>query len=63
VKPCARCAITTVDPARGEVLDSTEPLATLATYRRMDGKVMFAQNVIPRATGVLRVGDRLTVLE
>lgn len=63
VKPCARCAITTVDPARGEVLDSTEPLATLATYRRMDGKVMFAQNVIHRATGVLRVGDRLTVLE
>ena len=64
VKPCARCAITTVEPGRGEVLDPTEPLATLATYRRWpDGKVMFAQNVIHRAQGVLRVGDPLAVVD
>ncbi|MBL8146520.1 MAG: MOSC domain-containing protein [Anaerolineae bacterium] len=63
VKPCARCVMTTVDPARGEVVDPHEPLATLATYRRVEGKVMFAQNLVHRATGVLRVGDELTVVE
>lgn len=63
VKPCARCVMTTVDPARGEILDPLEPLATLATYRRVEGKVMFAQNVIHRATGVLRVGDAVEVVE
>lgn len=63
VKPCARCVMTTVDPARGEVVDPLEPLATLATYRRVEGKVMFAQNLVHRATGVLSVGDELTVLE
>lgn len=63
VKPCARCAITTVDPAMGEVFDAHEPLATLATYRRWpNGKVMFAQNAVHRAQGMLKVGDRLTVL-
>ncbi|HYO89297.1 MAG TPA: MOSC N-terminal beta barrel domain-containing protein [Candidatus Limnocylindrales bacterium] len=65
VKPCARCAITTVDPALGEVVDAREPLTTLATYRRLSpkGKVMFAQNVIHRAHGVVHVGDALTVVE
>jgi uncharacterized protein YcbX len=63
VKPCARCAITTVDPAVGEVFDAREPLATLATYRRWpNGKVMFAQNIVHRAQGELKVGDRLTVV-
>lgn len=64
VKPCARCVITTVDPARGAVFDPTEPLATLATYRRSpEGKVMFAQNVVHRAQGMLRVGDPVTVID
>jgi len=63
VKPCARCVMTTVDPSRGEVTDPLEPLATLATYRRVEGKVMFAQNLVHRATGMLHVGDELTVLE
>ncbi len=31
-KACTRCAITTVDPARGE-RDGQEPLATLKSYR------------------------------
>lgn len=63
VKPCARCAITTVDPAAGEVFDAHEPLATLATYRRWpNGKVMFAQNAVHRAQGEIRTGDKLIVL-
>ena len=55
VKPCGRCVITTIDQesaARG-----TEPLRTLAGYRRRGNKVLFAQNAIVRATGVVRVGD------
>ena len=56
VKPCGRCVVTTVDPARG-VFAGPEPLRTLAEYRRAAGKVLFAQNAVVRAGGVVRVGD------
>jgi uncharacterized protein YcbX len=56
VKPCARCVITTVDPARGRTT-GPEPLRTLAGYRRVGNKVLFAQNAVVRAPGTLRVGD------
>jgi hypothetical protein len=63
VKPCGRCAVTTTDQqtaARG-----TEPLTTLATFRRDadTGKVYFGWNLIPEAPGRLRVGDDVDVLE
>lgn len=62
VKPCARCVITTTDQltgARGE-----EPLRTLATFRRVrEGKVMFGQNAIHVGTGIVSVGDVVSVLE
>jgi uncharacterized protein YcbX len=62
VKPCARCAITTVDQARGKSPDVREPLATLATYRRgISGGAMFGQNVIHRGTGTIRVGDKIEI--
>jgi uncharacterized protein len=61
VKPCARCATTTVDQATGTIPDSAEPLATLNTFRKRDGKVMFAQNAIHRATGILEVGSAVMV--
>lgn len=58
VKPCARCAITTVDQTQGKSPDIREPLATLATYRRgINGGAMFGQNVIHRGTGTISVGD------
>ncbi len=56
VKPCARCVVTTVDPARG-VVAGKEPLRTLAEYRRAGAKVLFAQNAVVRRAGVVRVGD------
>ena len=57
-KPCARCAITTVDPATGE--RGPEPLKTLASFRRgADGDVLFGVNCAPEAAGRLRVGDEL----
>lgn len=60
VKPCARCAIPTVDPASG--IKGLEPSRTLATYRARDGKIYFGQNVIHAGRGTLRVGDALTLV-
>lgn len=56
VKPCARCQVTTLDPATGQVHARQEPLRTLAQFRRQNGKVMFAVNAIPRRLGRLQVG-------
>lgn len=59
VKPCLRCVITTTDQitmARGK-----EPLRTLATYRKVDGEVMFGQNAVHESAGRLRVGDAVVV--
>lgn len=61
VKPCTRCAITTVDPetaTRGK-----EPLRTLATYRRQSGGVVFGQNALHEAHGTVRVGDPVVLLD
>ncbi len=59
VKPCARCAITTVDPESGTV--GKEPLRTLATYRTVDHKVLFAVNALTRGEGAIAVGDAVRV--
>jgi uncharacterized protein YcbX len=61
VKPCARCVLTTINPETAE--KGTEPLKTLATYRRNGNKILFGQNVTVRDFGELKVGDRLTILE
>ncbi len=62
VKPCARCAITTVNPDTGDIPNPKEPLATLATFRKAEnGGVMFGQNAIHRANGTLSVGDTLAI--
>ena len=65
-KPCARCAVTTVDPATGTIPERAEPLATLETFRRGIGRVsgvLFAQNVIHRGLGSMRVGDLVEITE
>lgn len=59
VKPCDRCVVITIDPETAEA--SQEPLATLASYRKRDGKVWFGQNLIPLEEGVVRLGDTLVV--
>jgi uncharacterized protein YcbX len=59
VKPCDRCVGTTTDQATGE--RGVEPLRTLATIRRSNGKVYFGQNLVHTGTGRLRVGDSLLV--
>jgi len=57
VKPCDRCVLTTTDQATAE--RGHEPLRTLATYRRRDGKVYFGQNVVHEGSGRLAVGATL----
>lgn len=59
VKPCARCVMTTTNQETAEV--GKEPLRTLATYRKQDGKIMFAQNLLFVNGGVLEVGDEAQI--
>ncbi|WP_353717631.1 MOSC domain-containing protein [Dyadobacter sp. 676] len=61
VKPCARCVLTTIDPATGE--KGPEPLKTLAGYRKNGNKILFGQNVTARDSGEIKIGDQLTVQE
>ena len=61
VKPCSRCVMTTTDQITGQIPVRGEPLATLATYRRWDNHVVFAQNVIAHGRGALRVGASVRV--
>ncbi len=69
VKGCDRCVLTTIDPdtaAKGK-----EPIATLATSRRWDGKVWFGMNLIPDlppgaadgAAQEIRIGDPVEILD
>ena len=60
VKPCARCEVTTTDQDTAE--KGLEPLATLATFRKVNGKVMFGMNAIHAGPGIVRVGDNVEVL-
>ncbi|CDG17297.1 YcbX family protein [Xenorhabdus doucetiae] len=64
-KPCSRCILTTVSPEKGRKNPQGEPLATLQSFRtaKEDGAVDFGQNAIARNSGIIRVGDPVTILE
>ncbi len=59
--PCARCVVTTIDQQSGIKSADGEPLKTLATFRSESEGVTFGQNLVPRTTGIIRVGDAVTV--
>ncbi len=59
VKPCSRCVITTINPDTAE--KGKEPLNTLSKYRKVNGKVNFGMNAVAEKTGVISVGDEITV--
>lgn len=61
VKPCSRCTMTTHDPITGERRDK-EPLRTLATYRKQDGKVLFGQNLVLVEGENVKVGDEIKII-
>jgi uncharacterized protein len=60
VTPCKRCDIVTTDQKTGE--RGKEPLATLATYRRSGGGVMFGMNYVHLTQGTISLGDEVQEL-
>ncbi|MGW5034608.1 MOSC domain-containing protein [Streptomyces nigra] len=59
-KVCGRCTVTTTDQRTGA--RGKEPLHTLARHRRMRGKLVFGQNLVPLGPGTIRTGDPVRVL-
>lgn len=62
VKPCPRCVVTTVNQATGTRDPSGEPLATLASFRKQEGRAMFGMNLIHETAGQLTLGDPVEVI-
>lgn len=60
VKPCARCVLTTIDPDTAK--KGPEPLKTLSTFRAMNNKILFGQNLVALNEGEVNVGDLLTII-
>ncbi|MDX3248549.1 MOSC domain-containing protein [Streptomyces sp. ME18-1-4] len=59
-KSCGRCVVTTTDQStagRGK-----EPLSALGRHRRIDGKLVFGQNLVPLSRGTVRIGDAVRVI-
>lgn len=54
-KPCGRCVVTTTDQGTAE--RGREPLHSLGQHRRVNGKLVFGQNLVPLGRGTIRVGD------
>jgi uncharacterized protein YcbX len=61
VRGCGRCIVTTINQATAEKHPASEPLRTLATYRKPDRKVLFGQNVTGPASGHVQVGDTVVL--
>jgi uncharacterized protein YcbX len=59
-KACGRCVVTTTD--QGTAGRGREPLHTLGKHRRLGGKLVFGQNLVPLSRGTIRVGDPVSVL-
>ncbi|MEV5437467.1 MOSC N-terminal beta barrel domain-containing protein [Streptomyces sp. NPDC052682] len=60
-KACGRCVVTTTDQTTAE--RGREPLHTLGRHRRLGGRLLFGQNLVPLSRGTIRVGDPVRILE
>jgi uncharacterized protein len=61
VKPCGRCVVTTTDQFTG--VRTSQPLRMLGRKRRFGKSLVFGQNIIPEAPGLIRVGDPVEITE
>jgi uncharacterized protein len=61
VKPCDRCVVTTTDQLTG--VRGSQPLKMLGLKRHLDEGLVFGQNLIPQAPGVVRLGDAVELLD
>ena len=59
-KPCARCSFTTLDHQTG-ISQGSEPLRTLATFRRVGNEVRFGMYYLPEILGKIEVGDGVVI--
>jgi uncharacterized protein YcbX len=58
VKPCARCQVIGIDQNTSTV--NLEPLSVLSSYRNVNNKVLFGQNVIVlKEDGLIKLGNQL----
>lgn len=57
VKKSDRCVLTTVNQESG--VKGAEPLKTLSTYRKIDNKVYFGENMVCLDEGTVAVGDSI----
>lgn len=61
-KPCARCVMTTINQETAD--RSAEPLKTLSTFRFLNNKVLFGQNLVwlgdpKKGSAVLKIGQSI----
>ncbi|RPD45433.1 MOSC domain-containing protein [Hymenobacter sediminis] len=61
VRGCGRCVLTTINQDTATKNASGEPLRTLASYRSQGKSVKFGQNVTGGGSGLLQVGNTITV--
>lgn len=62
-KLCARCTVTTVNQEDGSRDPDSEPLRSLALYRKIENAVFFGLNAVHEGEGTVRVGDSVHVTE
>jgi len=60
-KPCSRCLIPSIDQATAHRDGQINRM--LASYRRVNGQVMFGQNLLYQRAGTLSLGDSVEVLD
>ena len=60
VKPCSRCVVTTVNQDTAE--KASEPLETLAKFRKVGNKVNFGQNLVGYNSGLISIGSEIILL-
>jgi len=61
VKLCARCPIPTID--QESAVKNKEPLKTFSTYRQLNNKIYFGQNLLHKGKGIIHVNDSIEVLK
>jgi uncharacterized protein YcbX len=57
---CERCMVVNIDPKIGS--KGTEPLKTLASFRKNDRKILFGRNAVSTQGGIVREGDEVILL-
>ncbi|AMW17464.1 MOSC domain-containing protein [Glaesserella parasuis] len=63
-QPCTRCILITRDPQTLELDPNAEPFRTLKQHHTNEkGKPIFGVHLVPQTSGVIRVGDYVTILE